>query len=114
VTFAQFDKQGFPDYKSWRSIIGVTDNPRKKWRDGRLRLSDLESIETDLLGEGFQSYREIHKIFDKKLIEEALSRFGNLTNAADHLKVSKATLSLKMKALKMKVSKGESYANSRS
>lgn len=112
VTFTQFDKQGFPDYKSWKNILGVNDNPRKKIRDGRLKLSDLESMETDFLGDGFQSYRELQKIFDKKLIEEAMSRFGNLTTAAEHLKVSKGTLSLKMKALKMKAQKGDTYVNS--
>jgi DNA-binding NtrC family response regulator len=105
VTFAQYDKQGFPDYKSWKNIIGVTDNPRKKVRDGRLRLSDFESMETDLLGDGFKSYREVQKLFDKKLIEEAIARFGSLTTAAEHLKVSKGTLSLKMKALKMRTQK---------
>lgn len=106
VTFANYDKQGFPDYKLWRNVIGVPDFQRRKGRDGRLRLSDLATMETDLLGEGFQSYREIQSLFDRKLIEEALQRFGNLTRAAEHLKVSKATLSLKMKALKIKAQKG--------
>ena len=106
VTFANYDKQGFPDYKLWRNVIGVPDFQRRKGRDGRLRLSDLVTMETDLLGDGFHSYRELQSLFDRKLIEEALLRCGNLTRAAEHLKVSKATLSLKMKALKIKSQKG--------
>jgi DNA-binding NtrC family response regulator len=102
VTFAPFDKQGFPDYRVWKNVVGVSENQRRKTRDSRLKLSEFEAIETDFLGDGFPGYKNAQQIFDRKLIEEAVSRFGSMTLAAKHLKVSKGTLSLKMKAMNIK------------
>jgi len=105
VTFAPFDKQGFPDYRGWKNVIGFSESTRRKGRDGRLKLAELQSIETDFICDGFPGYKKAQQIFDRKLIEEAISKYRNLTVAAKYLKVSKGTLSLKMKAMNIKASK---------
>ena len=110
VTFANFDKKGFPEYKNWKSIIGVTENTRRKGRDGRLKLSEIASAETEFIGDGFQGYKSAQKVFDRKLIEEAIAKYHNLSIASKHLKISKATLSIKMKALNIKVPRREADA----
>lgn len=102
VTFTTFDKQGFPDYRAWKVVIGVSENPRRKARDTKLKLSEFQNIETDFLGDGFPGYKNAQQMFDRKLIEEAVSKYRNLTVAAKHLKVSKGTLSLKMKSMNIK------------
>jgi two-component system response regulator AtoC len=106
ATFTLFDKQGLPDYKNWKSILGLAEStPRRKARDTRLSLSELATIETDLIGAEFPGYKQAQKVFERRLIEEALLRFGNLTKAAGHLGLSKGALSLKMKAMNMRQSK---------
>lgn len=105
ATFTHFDKQGFPDYRNWKGVIGISDTPRRKSRDGRLRLEEFKSIETDFLGDEFPGYKKAQQMFDRKLIEEAIARNKNLSAAAQQLKISKASLSLKMKAMNIKSSK---------
>jgi DNA-binding NtrC family response regulator len=102
VTFAQFDKKGFPDFRNWKSIIGLTESSKRKVRDIRMKLSELQATETDFMGDGFQGYKHAQQIFDRKLIEEAIAKYRSVTLAAKNLKVSKGTLSLKMKAMNIK------------
>lgn len=109
VTFALFDKQGFPDYRTWKAVVGVSENQRRKPRDARLSLTEFQLIETDFLNDGFPGYKHAQAMFDRKLIEEAVAKYRNLTLAAKYLKVSKGTLSLKMKAMNIKPLKGESH-----
>ena len=109
VTFASFDKQGFPDYRSWKTLVGITENQRRKPRDGRLKLSEFESIETDFMGDGFMGYKHAQRLFDRKLIEEAVSRHRNLSLAAKHLKISKGSLSIKMKTMNIKLPKNVAH-----
>ena len=55
-------------------------------------------VETEIAMGGFQD--------SSQLIEEAVAKYRTLSIAAKHLKVSKGTLSIKMKAMNIKVSKG--------
>ncbi len=102
VTFASFDRQGYPDFRQWKSVVGVTENQRRKSRDIKLKLSELESIETDFIDDDFPGYKKAQQIFDRKLIEEAVARYKNVSLAAKFLQVSKATLSVKMKSMNIR------------
>ena len=102
VTFVPFDNQGFPDYRSWKFVLGVNENPKRKPRDAKLKLSDFEALETVFLGDGFPGLKSAQQLFDRKLIEEAIGKYRSLTLAAKHLRVSKGTLSLRMKAMNLK------------
>ena len=61
------------------------------------------------MGDGFMGYKHAQRLFDRKLIEEAISRHQSLSTAAKHLKISKGTLSVKMKAMNIKTPKSVAY-----
>lgn len=110
--FADFDRQGYPDYRQWRTLVGALAGSKRKGRDARLRVSELASLETDFFGETFPGFKAAQEVFERRMIEEAIARFGSISKASKGLQLSKATLSVKMKSMNIKPKKRSSHAES--
>lgn len=111
VSFIPIDSQGNVMMKEWKNVLGGT-SPIRKTRS-RLNLDDLLSADTELVGPTFPGYKKAQEIFEKKMIEEILEKTGNMVIAAQHLKIAKSTLSVKMKNLNIKTPKEVKFNDSR-
>lgn len=108
VSFLPVDAKGYVNFREWRNVLGVSGFQRKS--RSRLSLDDFISADTELVGPQFPGYRAAQMAFEKKIIEEALAQSdGNMLVAAGRLKIARSTMSKKVKALKIRVPKGEGY-----
>lgn len=102
VSFLPFDEKGYAIMREWKSVLGGGANQRRS--KSKISLGDFLSADTELLGQDFPGYKEAQNLFTRKLIEEALVQAGGYQEvAASRLKISKATMSQKVKALNIKV-----------
>ncbi|MGE0633882.1 MAG: sigma-54-dependent transcriptional regulator [Pseudobdellovibrionaceae bacterium] len=99
IAYVPVDRNKRPNFKDWRKILGIDVLAVAK-RGGSvpLDLNHLSSFESNFLSDGFPGLKEAKAIFEKKILLEAAKKYPSLSAASKALRISKAGVSVKMKA----------------
>ena len=90
---------GTPDFSNWKGVLGISKRSvfHSKKPVEFITYSQFKDLPTDFLcDENFPGFREAKNIFEKKLLEEAVTRCGTKKEIAIFLRIAESNIPLKM------------------